>query len=596
MACNHADTFLHIPLSVRQRIYLYAGVPTGTYMAYPIIGPVDGDGGCTVPDEDYTVTLNLLFVCRQIEEEVEAVLLDRNTLVYSEDNIDEGLTFLGGLSPYLCSMLTNVYVHLYVGPDHPEEWRPHPFSLSSERIDSWQTAAYNMLYHATPHRLRLHIICDTGASKKTAAVLEPLRCNTGALLELELRLHVHGLDYKGHKSQERDELLSYARDIALQAQGPDANAPSGPFRFLDLPVEIQRNIFEYTNLVAPYRKVHWNPESGFEARFIFCECDGSVCLEEDLHAGHEFDKCGANMNSCITGDFCMRYHTSYSTRCNHSLSPLPLLLVCRAMYEEAIDFFYASNRIVVTPHWNPGSTVFARTYAGAEASAHDPDGPNTGVQAGIQAPFDPQTAEIPGRKHISFDATKIFLESLGSKSLRLLRNLEIVFPRIGVNSSLLDTDPALHRWCMAVDYLACLTTKVDAPRLNLVVHIWTAPAGYYGWEYGKTAHILEAQTTRLLKPLRALSQLERLFVHLEWQHHWSPPKLLHDIKTCKIPRNSSPGCDIGEHHIPGSQKAIADMEVRFEKMVMGDEYDSSSLGKGEELPSPWVRSGWGQIL
>lgn len=74
--------------------------------------------------------------------------------------------------------------------------------------------------------------------------------------------------------------------------------------------------------------------------------------------------------------------------------------------------------------------------------------------------------------------------------------------------------------------------------------------------------------------------MKRLFVHLEWPTHWSPPKLLDDIsrKLCK----ESPGCGIGDHYIPGRTEHAAEREVWLEKMVMGATYyNSNSLGREE---------------
>jgi len=63
-----------------------------------------------------------------------------------------------------------------------------------------------------------------------------------------------------------------------------------------------------------------------------------------------------------------------------------------------------------------------------------------------------------------------------------------------------------------------------------------------------------------------------------------------------VPKKESPGCGIGLHYIPSSEKDLAEKEVRLEKMVMGAEYDSYSRGKGDELPSPWVRGEWDSFM
>jgi hypothetical protein len=275
------------------------------------------------------------------------------------------------------------------------------------------------------------------------------------------------------------------------------------------------------------------------------------------------------------------------------------------MYNEAIAFFYASNRIVILPDRCPENAVFAgvdearpvhQSAAPEQSNATQPD---AAEQADTLLTFDSDRGEYAQAKYKTHDATKIFMERVGLNALKLIRTLEIVFPRIGSDSSLLDTDPAYKEWCMAIDYLAYLATGVDVSKLTLIVHIWTTPtASLFRWPLKRTAHILDTQSPRLLKVLRTLSelQLRRLFVHLEWPKHWSPPKLLHDIETSKVPKQESPGCAIGEHRIPLSNEILVEQEIWLEQMVMGAEYDSYSVGKGDELPSQWLRGEWDSML
>ncbi|CAM1510675.1 Fc.00g010100.m01.CDS01 [Cosmosporella sp. VM-42] len=234
--CNHRDTLLHLPSSIRQRIYLYAGVPTSTYIAYPELGPVKNDVDCEIPHNDYVVTDKLIRVCRQMRAEVEAMLLILNTSVYTDINANDGLEYLNQICPYTCSMLRNVYVHLNDrSPRYYGIYNPQPSRLDWKRIKLWQSAATNILSHANPQRLRLHVIYDATTSDQTMAVLRPLRKYPGAVLELELRLLEHGYAIGKH----RDNLYALVRETALQAQGRDPDAISESFRFFDLPVEIR---------------------------------------------------------------------------------------------------------------------------------------------------------------------------------------------------------------------------------------------------------------------------------------------------------------------------------------------------------------------
>ncbi|KAK2760334.1 hypothetical protein FQN54_002402 [Arachnomyces sp. PD_36] len=572
--CNHPDTLLRIPLSIRQRIYLYAGLITESFLPYPNFGWVDGDDKNGIPREDYHTTFDLTEVCIQMRHEVEAMIFSRNVCVYKGDEVDLGIEFLSGMIPRTCAVLRDVYVQLYIEEEYV---RREP--LSWKRVEMWQWAATNILTSATPRQLKLHLTCETESKAKTDAVLQPLVDHPGVLLELELRLH--------QKSTIK------VRELALQILQYDLTPT--PFRFFDLPAEIRQHIFEYTDLVTPYRKVHWNPNGGFRAEFIFCECDGTVCLEEDLHAGREHTHCGAS--SRLTGSFCSRYYNSYSSRCNHTFSIVSLLLTNRDMYNEAISFFYAKNRVMILPDWTPQRTIFAGKAA--DLPAYEPGAmeQSNGTEQNdvlMQDQFDlsPYTWE----DYIARDTTKLFFEKVGPRALRLIRTLEIVFPRIGPDSSLSDRAPAYKEWCMAVDSLANVAANTTVPNLTLIVHVWRTPVRTFVGQHqledasGET----EEKAHRLLKVLQPLSQLQlkRLFVHLDWPRHWSPPKLLNDIKNSKIPRRDSPGCGIGDHWIPSSDKYLAEKEIQLEKMVMGAEYDSSSVGKGYELPSQWLRNPW----
>lgn len=577
VTCNHPDTFLHLPAEIRERIYQYAGVRTGTYISYPIEGfiPVDKDDYSPAL-EDYFTALSLARVCRQLRREVEGILFAQNGLVYYEDAIDDGLDFLGRLTPYQCSLLRDLHVHLYTCDDlyAPPMQQPR---LVAERIDPWTRAVTNVLRNTPPQQLRLHIICDTGLSSYTAKVLEPLRHFPGAVLELELRL--------GDSNRDNRQLATLARDTAVHVQGRDLAANPDPFRFFGLPVEIRRHILTYTDLVTPHRKVEWDSERGFRASFIFCECDGSVCQEEDLHQGRSFIPCFSDEPT--TGNYCKRYHRSHSARCNHGFGALSLLLTSRAMYEEALSVFYELNRVVILPDWKVGFTLFASPETGPQSDAAT----NRPSVAAEQFP-DRDNEEPSWAHYVEHDATKLFLERIGPRGQRQLRNLEIVFPRIAAKSGLSESDPAYAQWLTAVECLAGLAARGDAAELTLTVHIWTNNKLFSRSPLSATAPLLDAQAPRFLKPLRALPQLKRLFVHLEWPRNWSPQKLLNDIKKCKIPMKRSPGCGVGLHYIPDLEEDIVKKEISLEKMVMGAHYDSYLVGKRDELPSQWLRGEW----
>lgn len=549
LTCKHPDTFLRLPVSVRERIYLHAGLITNSSIVF-VFGRV-GQNHVAIADDDYDFTFNILQVCRMVYAEVQGILLSRNTLILTHDNIDEGLLYLGDLSPSACSQLRNVYVHLHVTePRFPGETTP---PLKWEDIETWQWAATHILSHASPRQLRLHLICDTGDTGKTSAVLQPLYNFPGVLLELELRTHAI------HDRRLHDLAREAVRRIEAKAE-----IPQPPFRFLDLPAEIRYHIYTYTDLVTPFQHAQWSPEEGFNIEYPFCECDGSICREPDLHHARSFCHCGAI--SLLEGSFCTRYHSAHSSRCNHKFRPRSLMLVSRAVYREAVAFFFSRNQITILP-----STSYADSLNSYEGMPLRPLPKQDGV-------------------------TKFFLERrMSPEVLYHIRTLELVLPQIDPESSLLDQSSSDYKeWCLAVDYLAA---HANLPKLTLIVHLCTTRRhnNFASYMLGATATdsdivtSFEAQS-RILAPLSRLSHVKRLFVHLEWPGHWSPPKLLDDIS--KRPYKESPGCGIGDLYIPRRREHVAEREVRLEKMIMGATYDSDSLGKGDQFPSPPLRVVW----
>lgn len=50
------------------------------------------------------------------------------------------------------------------------------------------------------------------------------------------------------------------------------------------------------------------------------------------------------------------------------------------------------------------------------------------------------------------------------------------------------------------------------------------------------------------------------------------------------------------HGMPLCDDKLAEMETTLEKLVMGDNYDVYAVGKGEGIPSPWLRNEWKRCL
>ncbi|CAH0038222.1 unnamed protein product [Clonostachys solani] len=541
--CNHPDTLLQLPVAIRERIYWHAGLVTGHRLDY----------GEPLDDDDSVL---LMHICHQIRTEVKAFLLEHNTWVIAE-NIDESLLALQGWKPEVCARLRDLHIHVQTAECAPPTW---------SRIRAWQGAVKHLLQHAKPGQLRLHVICHVyDHLARARAAVQPFEQFPGRLRELELCL----ADHLTHG------FLKLAREAVELAQAPDeeeeARRAMRPFPFFNLPQEIRHYIYQYTGLVLPHRNVLWLPDGyGFRRQGIFCECDGTVCRERDLHYNRKFYRCD------VEDDFCSGRNSSFSRRCKHEAA-LSLLLASRALYQEAIAFFYASNRVTIAARRHPEHAISMWD------PTHSPPLPRD--EWGVAGS---DLEESYSAEQITHDPTRLFIEHVGTAALRHLRNIEIVLPRTTTKSSLDDELSIYTEWREAVDILA---EHCNLAGLTISIHIFTTRR-YLRWPLSRTEDIRQTQGLRMLAPLTRLSGLGRLYVLLEWPRHWSSLRPRLDIDASGMPEKPSPGCAIGEHYIPTSEPSLVQEETQLERQIMGEHYDSFAVGKRELVPSPWLRGDW----
>lgn len=529
-------------MAIRERIYRHAGLITGHRLIY----------GDPLEDDD---TLLLMRICRQIRNEVEALISKHNAWAFTI-SIEESLLSLRGWTPEACARLRDVHVHVRTSEHPPLTW-----SL----VRAWQGAVKHLLEHAKPGQLRLHVICHVGDDVARArAVVKPFEQFPGRLKELELCL----ADYAS------PDLLKLARETVTWAQAPDeeeARRANHPFPFFNLPQEIRHHIFKYTGLVLPHRNVLWLPDGhGFRRQYIWCECDGTVCRERDLHYNQQFYRCE------VEEDFCASRNSSFSTSCKHEAA-LSLLLASRALYQDAIAFFYASNRVTIAARGHPEQAISMRDPTRSPPPREDDwSVPSWDLE------------ESGSAEQVTHDPTRLFIKHVGTAALRHLRNIEIVLPRTTTRSSLDDKSSIYTEWREAVDLLA---EHCNVAALTISIHIFTTRR-YLRWPLSWTEDIRQTQSLRMLSPLTRLSGLGRLFVFLEWPAHWSSVRPRLDIDASGMPEKPSPGCGIGEHFIPSPEPILMQEETQLERQVMGEQYDSFAVGKRELLPSPWLRRDW----
>lgn len=535
-----------------------------------------------VVSTQYHLAYNLLQTRRAVHDEVADIIYAENHFIASGAL---GFSQLRCLPPRACAMLSSLTVYLCV------EVARSPFSIGRRDdltpiplrtvwIAGWQEVAAHVLAHTNREAFELFLIYDTGhGEKETTGALQPLLDHPGSVRHCHIRLsHVWNR-----------QLCSLARDVALRAQGPQREDDDGnPFRFMDLPSEIQLKILEYTDLMTPLKQVEWRADRGFNAvRIEPTVCGAGSKLERELwlQSNQCVDACDTRHNDVV----CNVRHSGYSSRCQCWRPPgATIMLVSRAMYHLAMATLYGRNRVILLPGQDDVTALLDLPSTdesdepdesdGWEVEVFHPDGRVSRFEPALPCPSQQQlgAAIFLGAHH----------HTLQAAALSHLRTLEIVFPRQGCGPF----DATLLRgWRDAVRHLR--EHGAAAEHLTIIVHMRVASLTssintrmLIGGGDDQTAFEKRLATTddplrghaALLEPLRELREggLRRLFIFLESDWHWSPPQ------GCTL--QSCEGCQSGDIH-----DVVRDMEQVLEKSVMGQEYDSSE-GKMLERPCQWM--------
>ncbi|KAI0844308.1 hypothetical protein F5Y00DRAFT_249044, partial [Daldinia vernicosa] len=329
---------------------------------------------------------------------------------------------------------------------------------------------------------------------------------------------------------------------------------------MKLPPELRLRVLRHTDLVTPCNEVQWSPKNGFHVvRFgtgTHC-CDaieGSWLTASYSHAWR-FWTCNPS-HIDTTGSFCSARHSSYSSSCQCWIPPKALMLVSQSMYAYAIETLYSWNRVIIMSDPN----IFCS---------------NIGSQ------------DLRRR----LDISRFFTRHMEPGILSHLRSVELVFPGFSTGDFFCPqpTDPICADWQFAIDNLRA---HANLNAMTLIVHmrLWFGPTDSYVRAIDNRSlfhHYLDScyrmpilvfkAHKAFLKPLKALRDggLQRLFIFLEWDWHWSPS------------RGCAPHC-LDCQDRDGLSDYVDDMEVSLEKEVMGDDYDSRAVGKMEESPSQWM--------
>ena len=415
----------------------------------------------------------------------------------------------------------------YSGEAQTRDRHDKPFRASSRLnqaiLREWQSTASHIIAHIKPCALQLYFVCDVEDLEAAKLAVEPL-LTARTLANCAIRL-----------SRQPDPLIrDLARKTAIQAIGHPLNQLESPFRLLDLPQELRRQILEYTDLVAPLCEVEWNLASSFYLRYSTWRCGGSWDCPPDLHYACQFRNCWEYSTS---GCFCRRYHAAFSSQCNCWSPPTPLFLACRALLEDARAVFFMRNRFVITP------------------------------SAGCNHPAE--------RTPIRLEASIFLIDVVPSNALRFLRFLEVVFPPFD-EDYLLPHEPAYQEWLRTIDHVKeQLCLPLLTVRVYMADHL---PNGHGVTPFRANMTKEQAKTifktyARTLGPFSKLKGLRKFFVHLAWPFAWT--------RRGRRRRHENP---------VAVDQQIGAAEQRYERLVMGNDYDSVSLQKGKKGNSQWLEA------
>ena len=535
LSCTHLRSFLCLPQSVRHRIYREAGLLNDTDIDlnrrpgadfWPSIG-------------EFEISYNLLLTCRAIYTEVLSSLYSTNRFFirYRDSWSLQALTNLTAAS---LSSLTHLTVHLNVAsceigrsccdlhhPEKPHNCHQHdrPLRISSLShraiLHKWKSLAMQIMAHTTPYNLRLHFVCDVEDLEAAFQAVEPL-LSTRTLADCAIRL--------GRKPNPRIQDL--ACTTATRAKGNVPDRRKSPFRFLDLPPELRRQIFEYTDLVTPLCEVEWNPKDGFYLRYSTWRCAGDLECPPNIHRACEFRNC---WESRTVGCFCRRFHAAFSSICHCWSPPTYLFLVCHAVLEDSRMVFFEKNRFIITP------------------------------AAGCNYPAE----NTPPR----LEASIFLMDVAPPNALYFLRFLELAFPPFH-EDYLCTHEPAYKEWLRTVDQVK---EQLCLPILTVRVYM----ADYLPRECTLThfrAHMTKEQGMTILKtyartlaPLSKLKGLRRFFAHLAWPFAWT--------RSGRQRRHEDPEF---------VAQQIRAFEEKCERLVMGNDFEINPLQKEGLGNSQWL--------
>ncbi|KAK0516830.1 hypothetical protein JMJ35_001433 [Cladonia borealis] len=544
--CTPGPSILSFPSDIRHQIYQEADIISDRDID---LGRLPG----TVPHyfaTSFGDTYALLQTNRTIYTELSSHIYSTNRF-FIHYRTHRSFQRLRSLSPTALASLRHLTIHLivtsceasypccnaYCGQPKSCDEHDRALGMSTKRErtilnEKTLTAAYIFRYIRSS-TLHFHFVCDISTPDAGPCVLAPLS-TAGPLASCAIRL----------ARRPHSILEGLARDTALRAMGRDHQATlTAPFRFLDLPVELQKHILYFTDLVSPLCEIQYSPTRAYHLHYSTCCCGGTDPMDchDPIHHACAFRNCWQRAGGRF-GCFCSVEHAAFWTECRCWQPPTALFLVSKAVLELAREVFLGANRFLIVP----------------EGDGCDRTG-----------------REIVDRTPERMPATDFLTQVVPRGALRHLRFLEVVFPPFRT-PWMLAHEPAFKQWQQAIEIVR---DHLTLPALTL--RVCFADKSPYDFPYNppfrttinnkEGAMEIWVSYMRIMYPLRGLKGLSKLFVHAAWPYEWTER-----------------GNWRRREQRAAVQREVRDVEARLERMVMGEEYESESMGKRQLGMSQWT--------
>jgi hypothetical protein len=213
--------------------------------------------------------------------------------------------------------------------------------FKSREMSEWKLFCQKLALYITPHQLKLWV-------KVPAPNLEIEMAKEITLPMMQLPVLQECTIYFIKNKRYPNQLQDLARDTALKLTGRSSDALSLPFRFLDLPREIQLHILRETDLVID-KDIAWCPDSDFRCPRVF---GASSLVWEEWAEIHTYpyeckccEKCSGTNDYC----FCHSQNEVFSTSCTCWRMPFSIFSVCRQIREDATTIFFSLNSFLILP-------------------------------------------------------------------------------------------------------------------------------------------------------------------------------------------------------------------------------------------------------